>query len=169
MPSSRRGVCRPQPSITSQLLHFHKKEALSNGVIPETTQRCCVGIFDELIGMRSDCVCQNAFSVTEIGPRDEARLPGFSSQAVVCGVGGALIERRPLLHRQDQGSPVPARANVQVCYGNERTDGYSIGLTSLKAAIATDPGNIWMQPRGVIAKVEWHPGAFYPRVGFTIT
>jgi hypothetical protein len=25
---------------------------------------------------------------------------------------------------------------------------------SLEAAIATDPGNIWMQPRGVIAKVE---------------
>jgi hypothetical protein len=99
------------------------KEALSNGVIPGTTQRC-VGTFDELIGKRSDCVCQNAFSVTEIGPRDEPGCQAFRARRY-CGVGGALVERRPLLDRQDQGSPVPARANVQVCYGNERTDGCS--------------------------------------------
>ena len=25
------------------------------------------------------------------------------------------------------------------------------------------------QPRRVIAKVEWHPGELYPRVGFIVT
>ncbi len=27
----------------------------------------------------------------------------------------------------------------------------------------------WTKPRGVIAKVEWHPGELYPRVGFIVT
>jgi hypothetical protein len=27
----------------------------------------------------------------------------------------------------------------------------------------------WTKPRGVVAKVEWHPGQLYPRVGFVVT
>ena len=27
----------------------------------------------------------------------------------------------------------------------------------------------WGKPRRVVAKVEWHPGELYPRVGFLIT
>ncbi len=27
----------------------------------------------------------------------------------------------------------------------------------------------WTKPRGVVAKVEWHPGELYPRVGFIVT
>ena len=27
----------------------------------------------------------------------------------------------------------------------------------------------WKKPRRMIAKVEWHPGELYPRVGFTVT
>jgi Transposase DDE domain group 1 len=27
----------------------------------------------------------------------------------------------------------------------------------------------WSKPRRVIAKVEWHPGELYPRVGFIVT
>jgi hypothetical protein len=27
----------------------------------------------------------------------------------------------------------------------------------------------WTKPRRVIAKVEWHPGELYPRVGFVVT
>jgi hypothetical protein len=27
----------------------------------------------------------------------------------------------------------------------------------------------WIKPRRVIAKVEWHPGELYPRVGFIVT
>jgi hypothetical protein len=27
----------------------------------------------------------------------------------------------------------------------------------------------WLRPRRVIAKVEWHPGELYPRVGFIVT
>jgi Transposase DDE domain group 1 len=27
----------------------------------------------------------------------------------------------------------------------------------------------WLKPRRVIAKVEWHPGELYPRVGFIVT
>jgi hypothetical protein len=63
----RRCHAPPRASILLGCWNFHKKEALSIGVIPETTQRCCVGTFDELIGKRSDCVCQNAFSVMKMG------------------------------------------------------------------------------------------------------
>ena len=27
----------------------------------------------------------------------------------------------------------------------------------------------WAMPRRVVAKVEWHPGELYPRVGFIVT
>jgi len=27
----------------------------------------------------------------------------------------------------------------------------------------------WAKPRRVVAKVEWHPGALFPRVGFVVT
>jgi len=27
----------------------------------------------------------------------------------------------------------------------------------------------WAKPRRVMAKVEWHPGELYPRVGFIVT
>jgi Transposase DDE domain group 1 len=27
----------------------------------------------------------------------------------------------------------------------------------------------WTKPRRVVAKVEWHPGELYPRVGFLVT
>ncbi len=27
----------------------------------------------------------------------------------------------------------------------------------------------WTKPRRVIAKVEWHPGELYPRIGFIVT
>jgi hypothetical protein len=27
----------------------------------------------------------------------------------------------------------------------------------------------WKTPRRVVAKVEWHPGQLYPRVGFIVT
>jgi hypothetical protein len=27
----------------------------------------------------------------------------------------------------------------------------------------------WSKPRRVVAKVEWHPGELYPRVGFVVT
>ena len=27
----------------------------------------------------------------------------------------------------------------------------------------------WTKPRRVVAKVEWHPGELYPRVGFVVT
>lgn len=27
----------------------------------------------------------------------------------------------------------------------------------------------WTMPRRVVAKVEWHPGELYPRVGFIVT
>ena len=27
----------------------------------------------------------------------------------------------------------------------------------------------WTKPRRVVAKVEWHPGEVYPRVGFIVT
>jgi hypothetical protein len=27
----------------------------------------------------------------------------------------------------------------------------------------------WKKPRRVVAKIEWHPGELYPRVGFIVT
>ena len=83
------------------------------------------------------------------------------------GVGGPLIRRRPLVHGQHEeftnthGSP-PARMS-KVCNLRLYYNAHDPGGSDCNPAI------IWMQPRGVIAKVEWHPGAFYPRVGFIIT
>ena len=31
------------------------------------------------------------------------------------------------------------------------------------------PGGSWTKPRRVVAKVEWHQGELYPRVGFIVT
>jgi hypothetical protein len=36
------------------------------------------------------------------------------------------------------------------------------------ASFTYQAGN-WTMPRRVIAKVEWHPGELYPRVGFIVT
>jgi len=36
------------------------------------------------------------------------------------------------------------------------------------SALANLAGS-WTKPRRVIAKVEWHPGELYPRVGFIVT
>ena len=33
----------------------------------------------------------------------------------------------------------------------------------------SDQAGTWAKPRRVIAKVEWHPGELYPRVGFIVT
>ena len=32
-----------------------------------------------------------------------------------------------------------------------------------------DINDRWYKPRRVVAKVEWHPGELYPRVGFIVT
>ena len=33
----------------------------------------------------------------------------------------------------------------------------------------THQAGTWTKPRWVVAKVEWHPGELYPRVGFIVT
>lgn len=38
-----------------------------------------------------------------------------------------------------------------------------------KACCLSPRAASWTQPRRVVAKVEWHPGEFYPRVGFIVT
>src|SRR6516225_9172572 len=56
-----------------------------------------------------------------------------------------------------------------------------LGLTEMAGDVLADarsgkfhanfsyqPGT-WTKPRRVIAKVEWHPGELYPRVGFIVT
>jgi hypothetical protein len=42
------------------------------------------------------------------------------------------------------------------------------GVRRFRANFSYQAGS-WMQPRRVIAKVEWHPGELYPRVGFIVT
>ena len=37
------------------------------------------------------------------------------------------------------------------------------------ASFNLSSGESWTKPRRVIAKVEWHPGELYPRVGFIVT
>jgi hypothetical protein len=32
-----------------------------------------------------------------------------------------------------------------------------------------DQAQSWNKPRRVVAKIEWHPGELYPRVGFIVT
>ena len=39
---------------------------------------------------------------------------------------------------------------------------------AITPASATRPAS-WTKPRRVVAKVEWHPGELYPRVGFIVT
>ena len=29
--------------------------------------------------------------------------------------------------------------------------------------------NSWHKPRRVVAKIEWHPGELFPRIGFVVT
>ena len=42
------------------------------------------------------------------------------------------------------------------------------GNAGQRIARARD-GRSWKKPRRVVAKVEWHPGELYPRVGFIVT
>jgi hypothetical protein len=37
-----------------------------------------------------------------------------------------------------------------------------------RASVTYQAGS-WAKPRRVVAKVEWHPGELYPRVGFIVT
>jgi hypothetical protein len=43
----------------------------------------------------------------------------------------------------------------------------------MKFAVTTESfgyqAQSWKKPRRVVAKVEWHPGELYPRVGFIVT
>jgi hypothetical protein len=42
------------------------------------------------------------------------------------------------------------------------------GVRRYHASVSYQAGS-WNKPRRVVAKVEWHPGELYPRVGFIVT
>src|SRR5262249_38400746 len=48
-----------------------------------------------------------------------------------------------------------------------RTLGLKLHVLRASTGRAFEPA--WTKPRRVIAKVEWHPGELYPRVGFIVT
>jgi Transposase DDE domain group 1 len=56
-------------------------------------------------------------------------------------------------------SPILKRAKVSRPSGQWRDDDYDVSYQA----------GTWTKPRRVIAKVEWHPGELYPRVGFIVT
>jgi hypothetical protein len=41
--------------------------------------------------------------------------------------------------------------------------------TKCAVPMRTHQAGTWTKPRRVVAKVEWHPGELYPRVGFIVT
>ena len=52
--------------------------------------------------------------------------------------------------------------------GRARVGGGAGQRRGQRIARARD-GRSWKKPRRVVAKVEWHPGELYPRVGFIVT
>jgi len=44
-----------------------------------------------------------------------------------------------------------------------------VGRPSHKPKVFYDQAKSWHQPRRVVAKVEWHAGELFPRVGFIVT
>ena len=41
--------------------------------------------------------------------------------------------------------------------------------SEIEADVLAELTDSWTKPRRVVAKVEWHPGELYPRVGFIVT
>src|ERR1700730_11083122 len=68
-------------------------------------------------------------------------------------------------HRARHGferEPYPRRT------GDERLE-RPLRMHQLSSPLRVQPVRSWRKPRRVIAKVEWHPGELYPRVGFIVT
>jgi hypothetical protein len=77
----------------------------------------------------------------------------------------------PLLAMTDQGNRLPANRVLQERIGyplNRPVGRPSLDVRRSYANFTYQAGS-WTKERRVIAKVEWHPGELYPRVGFVVT
>ena len=114
------------------------------------------------------------------------RLPNLLRQPVVVRYQGKVLR---IYFRADAAFAMPG---VYECLEAERIK-YAIRLPAnqvlqnrigylLKRPVGRPPNEVrrfyanfsyqagsWTKPRRVIAKVEWHPGELYPRVGFIVT
>jgi hypothetical protein len=69
------------------------------------------------------------------------------------------------------GIRLPANRILQERIGHllTRTVGRPLNEVRRSYANFTYQAGSWTRPRRVVAKVEWHPGELYPRVGFIVT
>ena len=104
------------------------------------------------------------------GPLPGARpAPLLPRRCRLCQPRGLRVPggRRLQVHDPAAGEPHPAGAGSAICSSALLVARRSrSGDTTPASAIRRQS---WTMPRRVVAKVEWHPGELYPRVGFIVT
>lgn len=87
------------------------------------------------------------------------------------GGGGAFAHRafHELLEAESCTFARSAALQENVAWLPKRTDGRSPHEVRRHHASFSHRAGSWNKARRVVAKVEWHPGALYPRVGFIVT
>jgi hypothetical protein len=85
----------------------------------------------------------------------------------------AIPELFDYLEANEFGYAIRLRANKvlqrRIAYLLKRRPGRPSSKIERHYANFTYQANSWSKPRRVVAKVEWHPGELFPRVGFVVT
>jgi len=85
----------------------------------------------------------------------------------------AIPELFDYLEANDFGYAIRLKANTvlqrRIAYLLKRRPGRPSNEIERHYANFTYQANSWSKPRRVVAKVEWHPGELFPRVGFVVT
>ena len=88
-------------------------------------------------------------------------------------MAGLLVLRYELLKAEDVGYVIRLPANPvlqeRISHLLTRPVGRPPKKPQVFFASFTYQVQSWAKPRRVVAKVEWHPGELYPRVGFIVT
>jgi hypothetical protein len=107
-------------------------------------------------------------------------------------VGRVPLSRQAVAHQfsaPTPASPIPRSTSISKAKGSDTPSGClptascriasatcSSGLSAARRLMPGAPTRTsptkresWTKPRRVVAKVEWHPGELYPRVGFIVT
>jgi len=139
-------------------------------------------------------IMTQAFGVVHVfvsGEPTEYRLPQHPDQVMAAVLAGPRVREQLTRHRCQPERVVEFMPGVYECLEAERIK-YAIRLPAnqvlqnrigylLTRPVGRPPNEVryyanftyraasWTKPRRVIAKVEWHPGELYPRVGFIVT
>src|SRR5262249_44105233 len=124
-------------------------------------------------------VCNRRYpSAPALGRRAQARrgaLPGqglthlFSSGRGVCNARGLRVSGGGADQIRDPATGQPGSLQSRIGYLLTRPVGRPPHHVRRFHANFSYQAGTWSKPRRVIAKVEWHPGELYPRVGFIVT